>query len=418
MSSGYWPGYIAAGSKPYKFNFAYKNIVFASTNNAGYDYKFNLAYLYDQIRNAEADGGRVDDTSGYNEDSAYSGESFLRYKPGIGTYKPRAEKDGLYLVSAIEKNDGYFGSIYDASGNTKDIGNHYHYALYLATQNTSSFDEDQRYVFLGSSSNQESVWIVTNNNGQLSRGLTQKDYKCIIAPAFNLDISKINLTYKNGLPYITPKTQSAIRIGEEYTMGTYKDHNGNIQPIKWICAERLDDNVYAMQSEGIAGGQWPGYIYYRGYTSNNFLYKNISELNTSNYYDSKGNLKAFYDKYGGVNHVEASGGRNESSGKWEGKSAQNNGLYLIDSIYNREYGEYYYGKALKEAANAYSFFELGKGEAWLGTNTGSETAACIHYYDGSISDGSQDRRFVLAPAFNIDATKVNVNDGDIKQKGS
>ena len=425
VSAGCWPGFVATGSTYYNCNYAYKNIAFMSSDwRTAYDYKANLLYLYDQIRNTEADGGRIDDETDFEEGLIWVGRDNLRYKIGIGKYVPGAEKDGLYLVSATEKNDGFFGAIADIYGeSTTDKGNHYHYALYLAAKNYKSFNAAYSRAWMGSVQSSGYAWYV-NSSGETSCGYSQNDF-CVLAPAFNLDVSKIDLEYIDGKPYITPKFQPALRIGEEYTMGTYKTASGSSQSVKWICTERLDDNVYVMQSEGISAGQWPGYVS-SGYSAGDFAYRNISALSTSNDYDKMGNLKAFYDEYGGANHVEANGGRDSETGEWKDISATNNGLYLIPSNLISSYGRYYYLYTFKKTFEIYSayvsFGASSSNRAWLGSaynnssNSNDHSSALCIGNKGSTTNYQKTYNMVLAPAFNLDITKVNINGNVITKK--
>ena len=428
VSAGYWPGKTFTNSV-YESNYAYKNIAFMSSVNSVYDYKFNLAYLYDQIRNAEADGGRRDDTSKYDEDIIYN-DTNLRYKIGIGIYEPGAEKDGLYLISATEKSNNHSGSVLDVKGNTTILTeNHYHYALYLAAKTCAQVEVSNTNIntccaWLGSIAGKGLAWYV-NSSGDVSYNYGSQNNKYVLAPAFNLDTSKVNIEYgrtdesgkNDGKIHIVPKTQPAMRIGEEYTMGAYKDKNGNIKPIKWICAEKLDDNVYAMQSEGIAGGQWPGYVFNgNSIYYDDYAYKDISSLNTSDDYDKRGNMNNFYTVEN-WSVVEAKGAKNEVLGEWKSDFTARNGLYLIPDISNlKGFCQYYYWKALRKALDEAVPLGATYAQAWLGSNSTFGYPFSVN--TGSIEYGGNDQsyRYVLAPAFNLDITKVNVDGNVITKK--
>ena len=133
---------------------------------------------------------------------------------------------------------------------------------------------------------------------------------------------------------------------------------------KWICAEKLDSNVYAMQSEGITTGWHPGVYYIRSY------------CDISSKYDA---LKTFYEEW---SPVEAGGGRiNDTSynavesnraGEWEsGSDVEKDGLYLISKT--KASNSTYYTIALKSAVrNRLDFGIINDSNtatcAWLGSH--------------------------------------------------
>ena len=219
VSKGYNPVYIERNKGVYQSksygvgNYAYKAIPLSKMDSGAYDWHNNLYNLYDYIKEAEADGGRIDDESGLNEDIAYSGNDNLRYKIDIGKYVAGAEKDGLYLVSATQKNSGFYGSIYDVSGAPIGSGNHYHTALRKAAANCEkSFSGTSRLVaWLGSLYRYDTGNKYVYAWGVKDDGTLNEEYadgnacQYVIAPAFNVDVSKINLVYKNGKAYMNDR---------------------------------------------------------------------------------------------------------------------------------------------------------------------------------------------------------------------
>ena len=93
-------------------------------------------------------------------------------------------------------------------------------------------------------------------------------------------------------------------------------------------------------------------------------------------------------------------------------------MYLVSnaqagSTSNGSSGSGYYWTALKEAAMNYQSFGAADGNASLGTVNCCHNAWYV-YSDGYVyTDGNQDYDFVVAPAFNLDLSKVEVVENQI-----
>lgn len=73
-----------------------------------------------------------------------------------------------------------------------------------------------------------------------------------------------------------------------------------------------------------------------------------------------------------------------------------------------QFGNGNYWQALKEAAMNYQSFGAADGIASLGTVNGSNNAWYV-YSDGYVyNDENQDYDFVVAPAFNLDLSKIEI----------
>lgn len=96
----------------------------------------------------------------------------------------------------------------------------------------------------------------------------------------------------------------------------------------------------------------------------------------------------------------------------------NSGLYLVSnaqagSTSNGSSGSGYYWTALKEAATNYSSFGSPSYYAWLGTVYGGGGAWCVNSDGGVYNYYGQGGDFVVAPAFNLNTSKVTVSGSNI-----
>ena len=183
-----------------------------------------------------------------------------------------------------------------------------------------------------------------------------------------------------------------LTVGDTYSMGGYR----------WYCAEQLPNGSYAMQSKGMTHGAWPGYVDNGGYTTAEY-----SDRNIASFYGTDENSKLY--KFYNIDN-------------WKKACADNKGLYLVS--YNKvstESGKggtstnYYYRGHFDAAVN-YSSFGATNVASWLG----SPGAASHAYYvlsDSFIYDSNyQNNDFVLAPAFNLNPSKVTLEDHVISLK--
>ena len=179
-----------------------------------------------------------------------------------------------------------------------------------------------------------------------------------------------------------------LRVGQTYSFMGYN----------WTVCELINNGRTAViQSHGVTHGEWPGYTLPQ-FGNGNYYGADIDGQNISAYDDK---MQALYDT---IKDVEDS---STSYGK---------GLFLISKekagfTKCGKHGSGYYWTALKEAAMNYQSFGAANGGAWLGTDYGSTIAWCVCRYghvSGSYQDGYD---CVVAPAFNLDLSKVEVVGG-------
>ena len=189
---------------------------------------------------------------------------------------------------------------------------------------------------------------------------------------------------------------ATLTEGTTYTLG---GHN-------WIAAE-VGSGYAVLQSWGLTGGNWPGYAMSGTITNaagssinlgsaNSYYNGNIDGYDISNYNSATQNL------YNSIKAVEKTG---MSYGK---------GLFLVSnakagqtSSGNQGSGNYW--TALKSAATNHSSFGASNYAAWLGTVYGSDGAWCVDSNGSVYYDYNQNYSFVVAPAFNLDTSKVSLS---------
>ena len=180
-------------------------------------------------------------------------------------------------------------------------------------------------------------------------------------------------------------------IGETYFFGGFY----------WTAAEDLGDNAVCLQSQGMTAGTWPAYKLTTDYTgtknygsANTAYNSNIDGDNIANYDDV---TSTWYSKYSAVEKTGASYG---------------SGLFLVS---NAKCGTTTAGQAgsgnyydpLKELAINAQTWGAGDRASWLGTVGTSPNA----WYVGQSQvnkDYGQSNSFAVAPAFNLDLTKVKL----------
>lgn len=195
------------------------------------------------------------------------------------------------------------------------------------------------------------------------------------------------------VPDTDGKENSAVELGKTYQFAGYK----------WTACELINKGkTLVIQSHGVTHGKWPGFKMEK-FGNGNYYADSIDGQDISAY-DNK--MQALYDAIEDVEDTSASYGK---------------GLYLIseEKVGFTELGHPgsgNYWQALKAAAeNARSFWAAYC--AWLGTVDDS-SAWCIHL-NGNVYYGSnQTNGFVVAPAFNLDLSKVEVAGDEIVIKGS
>ena len=178
-----------------------------------------------------------------------------------------------------------------------------------------------------------------------------------------------------------------ITIGSRYSFGGYT----------WIAAQDLGNNTIALQSTGVTHGYWPGYAMAKfGGNANSYYNQDITGQDISGF-DAK--TQALYNT---ISYAQSG----------------NSGLYLVSnaqagSTSNGSSGSGYYWTALKEAATNYSSFGSPSGYAWLGTVYGGGGAWCVNSSGDVCYGGDQYGGCVVAPAFNLNTSKVTVSGSNI-----
>ena len=185
------------------------------------------------------------------------------------------------------------------------------------------------------------------------------------------------------VPDTDGKENSAVELGKTYQFAGYK----------WTACELINKGkTLVIQSHGVTHGKWPGFKMEK-FGNGNYYADSIDGQDISAY-DNK--MQALYDAIEDVEDTSASYGK---------------GLYLIseEKVGFTELGHPgsgNYWQALKAAAeNARSFWTAYC--AWLGTVDDS-SAWCIHLNGNVYCGSNQTNGFVVAPAFNLDLSKVEI----------
>lgn len=180
------------------------------------------------------------------------------------------------------------------------------------------------------------------------------------------------------------KTYATLKPGKTYKFAGYS----------WTaCEVNNDRHVAVIQSHGITHGMWPGFVIPK-FGNGNYYGRSIDGQDSSDY-DEK--MSALYNAIKDVEDKSASYGK---------------GLYLVSKEkagYTEwcEPGSDDYWQALKKAAGNASSFGCPNNYAWLGTVYGSDYAWCVGS-SGNVYDYSQNSDYVVAPAFNLDLSKVEI----------
>lgn len=160
---------------------------------------------------------------------------------------------------------------------------------------------------------------------------------------------------------------------------------------------KVDKNHAVIQSHGVTHGKWPGYTMPQ-FGNGNYYGSDIDGEDISAYDDK---MQSLYDAIKDVEDVSSTYGK---------------GLYIISKekvgfTALGEPGSGNYWQELKEAVANYSLFGASINYAWLGTDNG-DGALCVHSY-GNVYGNYQDYDFVIAPAYNLDLSKVEIEGDEI-----
>lgn len=202
-----------------------------------------------------------------------------------------------------------------------------------------------------------------------------------------LTLATSNMAYAAGTSSVMGSdnydVQADISVGSTYSFGGYD----------WIAAEASGNKV-VLQSKGVTSGVWPGY---KIWGNNGYYGSDIDGRDISSYDTKTQNL------YNDIKYAEYG----------------SSGLYLVSNSKAGQtsagnQGSGYYWQALKEAAANYSSFGAGSNFcAWLGTVNGSDYAWCVNSSGNVSYHYSQNGSCVVAPAFNLDKSKVTVSGNNI-----
>ena len=188
------------------------------------------------------------------------------------------------------------------------------------------------------------------------------------------------------------KTYATLKLGKTYKFAGYN----------WmVCEVDNDRHAVVIQSRGVTYGPWPGFK----------MAKFGGEINTSFATDIDGEDISTYDDkmqklYNAIKYAE------------DKSATYGEGLYLVseEKAGFTEWGHPgsgNYWQALEAAAENACSFGSPDNYAWLGTVYGSGGAWYVNR-DGNIYEYFQDyQEFVIAPAFNLDLSKVKVVDNEI-----
>ena len=178
---------------------------------------------------------------------------------------------------------------------------------------------------------------------------------------------------------------ATLELGKTYRLAGYN----------WTACELINDGRTAViQSHGVTHGKWPGFKMEK--FGNGDYYADSIDGQDISAYDHK--LKELYNAIKDVENKSATYGK---------------GLYLVSKekvgfTKCGKQGSGYYWTALKEAAMNYQSFGAASNGAWLDTVSGSGNPLCVDSNGGVYNGNLRSSGFVVAPAFNLDLSKVEI----------
>ncbi|MCI7321720.1 MAG: leucine-rich repeat domain-containing protein [Lachnospiraceae bacterium] len=168
--------------------------------------------------------------------------------------------------------------------------------------------------------------------------------------------------------------------GNIYTLGGYS----------WVAAE-VKEGYVTLQSKGVTSGYWPGFT--MAQFGNSLYYTSDIDGRDISRYNAR--TTALYNSIKSAEYAGASYGT---------------GLYLISrNMAKPSYAGGNYNQALKTAAGNYRSFGASYSYSWLGTVNSGYYAWFVDSYGNVNSNSGQPNSCVLAPAFNLDTSKVVLN---------
>ena len=188
-------------------------------------------------------------------------------------------------------------------------------------------------------------------------------------------------------------TYAILEVGETYQFAGYN----------WTVCKLINDGRTAViQSHGVTHGPWPGFKL-KKFGNGNYYATDIADEDISAYDDK---TQSLYDNIKDVEDKSASYGK---------------GLYLIskEKVEFTKWGypgSGYYWTELKAVAENACQFGFANNAAWLGTIDSGAYAWYVNMYGFIYYSNDQNNDFVVAPAFNLDLTKVEIKGDEIIKK--
>lgn len=336
--------------------------------------------------------------------------------PWPGHVMPQFGNGSFYEKSIDGQNisgyDGKMQSLYDAIKDAEYTSTSYGKGLFLQSgfgnylqvlkktaENARLFGSSNSCAWLGTVYDSNYVWYVYSNGNAYSSN-NQHD-KFVVAPAFNLDLSKVEIVGDKIIKKAQPapslfehddNCQEHQLLGKTYKFAGYD----------WTVCE-VDNKRHAavIQSHGVTHGAWPGYVMQKFGGKANVIYELDIDGEDISAYDNE--MKELYDNIKDAENTSATYG---------------NGLYLI----SREKAGFTalvapdsanYWQALKKAAENACPFESPSCNVWTGTCGGHRSNASIVSSDGRAYYSDQTPSCIIAPTFNLDLSKVEIRDNKI-----
>lgn len=346
-----------------------------------------------QFGNGHYYGSDIDgqDISSYNDKTQKLYDAIKDFEDTSATYG-----NGLYLISAEKAQLPTV--IYGASG-----AGYYCDAL-VSAGSEGNPNGTHCNAWLGTLGNKENTaWFVNGfANGYIA---LQDDVVKTIAPAFNIDLSKVVISGDEIVKKEQPAPSSFEHddnCSERQLLGkTYKFAGYN-----WTACELINNGkTLVLQSHGVTHGAWPGFVMPQ-FGNGHFYSKSIAGEDISGYDDK---MQALYYAIKDTEDSFASYGK---------------GLFLISKekagyVEFERTGSGNYWKVLQGVSMNYSPFGATCFSTWLGTvadaNSGNafsmDIGGCIGY-----SICNQPNEYAIAPAFNLDLSKVEIKGDEIIKK--
>lgn len=279
----------------------------------------------------------------------------------------------------------------------------------------TGFEKEENWVVKTMSTADGKSWIMEQPekfsseqeawNKVKSLALADQDDKEVAEVRYNKDACEAMVIYpdKTSCKFFAEKTDTPETLpmegntGEKQKAATLElGKTYRLAGYNWTACELINKGkTLVIQSHGVTHGKWPGFKMEK-FGNGNYYADSIDGQDISAY-DNK--MQALYDAIKDAEDSSASYGK---------------GLYLIPKEkagFTRcgEPGSGNYWKALKAAAENASSFGAVSYNAWLGTVYGGNYAWYVYSGGNFYNNGSgQSSDYVVAPAFNLDLSKVEI----------